>query len=386
MKVALIRQAIRTGSGGAEEAVIGWARTLLEAGHEVHLVGRSVDEGSVPKGASVHRLKSAGGISLVRAAGFSRAVSWFLVKNRGAFDIVHSFERTLGQDVYRAGDGCHREWLDQRSRAETPFKNFCIAINPLHLFYLSMERKIFDATPLIIANSERGRREIMHHYGVAEERLRVVYTGVDRDRFSPENRARFREAVRKELKLPAEAPVVLFVGGGFKRKGLEVAVTALTRLEPREAYLVVAGRGEAGPYRRAASERGLEGRVRFLGQRSDVEALYGAADVFCLPTLYDPCANACLEALSSGLPVVTSEANGASEAVLEGRNGFVVRDPLDEEAVGLALARALALDASGVWEATRESLRPYDWELHREQMLACYEEVLARKARGRAAA
>ena len=386
MKVALIRQTIRAGAGGAAVAVLGWANTLQEAGHEVHLIGHTIEEADLPAGAVTHRLRSPGGLSLVRAAGFARAVSWFLMNNRDRFDVVHSFERTLGHDVYRAGDGCHREWLAQRARAETPWKNFCIAANPLHRYYLSIERKIFQTTPIIVANAERGREEIMRHYGVEPERVRVIHTGVDRERFQPDNRERFRALVRKEIGVPPDAPLVLFVGGGFKRKGLAAAIRAVADLGPKEVWLAVAGRGDVGPYRRLASERAVAERVAFLGERRDVEALYGAADVFCLPTLYDPCSNACLEALASGLPVVTSAADGASEAIVEGENGMVLRDPLDRAEVAQALKRALTLERAAVVEVSNRMLRPYDWDHHRRAMLECYEEVLAKRDANRVAA
>jgi UDP-glucose:(heptosyl)LPS alpha-1,3-glucosyltransferase len=242
-----------------------------------------------------------------------------------------------------------------------------------------MERKIFQTTPLVVANSERGKQEIEHHYQVPKERLRVVHTGVDRERYRPENRGRYRASVRRELEVPLEAPLILFVGGGFKRKGLQTAIRAVAELGPTEAYLAVAGRGDTGPYQKIAAEGSIAERVRFLGQRADVEALYGAADVFCLPTLYDPCSNACLEALASGLPVVTTVANGASEAIAEGRNGLVLSDPLDVAAVANALRAALALEPSVVQEVSRETLHPYNWGLHRQAMLECYEEVLARR-------
>jgi UDP-glucose:(heptosyl)LPS alpha-1,3-glucosyltransferase len=293
---------------------------------------------------------------------------------------VQSFERTVGQDIYRAGDGCHREWLAQRSLVETPWKNFCIALNPLHLYYLSIERRIFASTPLIVAPAERTKREIMDHYRVAPERIRVVRTGVDRERFHPGLRDLHRDRVRRELGVPAEAPVAVFVGSGFHRKGLAWAIRALARLGSQGAYLLVAGRGEKGPYGRLAVEEGLGERVRLLGPRADVEALYGASDVFLLPTLYDPCSNATLEALASGLAVVTTEANGASEAVVPGRSGIVLRDPFDLEALARAVREALDLDRGELVRCSQEALGPYCWDKHREAMMACYEEVLRLKA------
>src|SRR5207302_5251159 len=101
-----------------------------------------------------------------------------------------------------------------------------------------------------------------------------------------------------------------------RRKGLRYAVAAVEACEDLKIRLLVAGRGDQTRYR---SER-----VRFLGEIADLRPIYAAADIFILPTIYDPFSNACLEALASGLPVITTHANGFSEVIEDGVHGTIV--------------------------------------------------------------
>ena len=93
--------------------------------------------------------------------------------------------------------------------------------------------------------------------------------------------------------------------------------------------LLVAGRGE--------EEKFTSSRVQFLGVLDDMPSLYRAADVFLLPTIYDPFSNACLEALAAGLPVITTAANGFAEIIENGVHGNVIEDPRDTGAIRDAL-------------------------------------------------
>ena len=126
----------------------------------------------------------------------------------------------------------------------------------------------------------------------------------------------------------------MFLGSGFERKGLAFALKALARL--KHGTLLVAGSDRASHYKALAGRLGLDERVCFLGPRRDPERLLAAADCLVLPTIYDPCANSCLEALCAGVPVVTTRANGASEMIQPGTSGVVLEDPAD--AKGLARA------------------------------------------------
>jgi hypothetical protein len=129
--------------------------------------------------------------------------------------------------------------------------------------------------------------------------------------------------VRAKLGVPDAATVFLLVGSGYARKGVATAIAALARL-PADTYLFVVGRDKARRrYKSLAQRLGVAQRVALLGPQEDVRPFYGAADAFVLPTLYDPCPNAALEAMACALPIVTSTKCGAAELVLEHDAGFV---------------------------------------------------------------
>ena len=129
--------------------------------------------------------------------------------------------------------------------------------------------------------------------------------------------------MRQKLGVPPDATLFLLVGSGYVRKGVAAALTALSRL-PDNTHLLVVGRDKArGRYKRMARQLGIASRVALVGAQDDPKPFYGAADAFVLPTLYDPCPNAALEAMACGLPVVTSTKCGAAELVLEHDAGFV---------------------------------------------------------------
>lgn len=167
----------------------------------------------------------------------------------------------------------------------------------------------------------------------------MAYNGVDAARFSPTPRFLYREAKRRDLGIGDGDLAVLFVGQGFSRKGLGTLLDALgsLRLRGLALRLIVVGRGARGPWMARAERLGLGARVVFAGHVVDTDAFYAAADVFALPTFFDPFANATLEAMASGLPVITSRSNGAAEVLRPGVDGLVI-DRADDV---LGLAEAL---------------------------------------------
>src|SRR3972149_3184408 len=98
--------------------------------------------------------------------------------------------------------------------------------------------------------------------------------------------------------------------------------------------LLVAGKGNPQAYLALAERLGMKGRLSFVGVWPRIEELYAISDVFVLPTIYDPFANACLEAMASGLPVITTASNGASELIVDGCHGFILSDPTDHHGLG----------------------------------------------------
>lgn len=320
LRLALVRQRY-TPYGGAERFVESALEALLERGVAISLYTRQwprtrlqLIEPVLCNPFHIGRLW--------RDWSFARKVCKAVA--RKAPDLVQSHERLLCCDVYRAGDGVHRTWLDQRLKDASAIERWLIAASPYHNYVLSMERRLFASPVLkaVICNSRMVRDDIQRRFGLPDEKLPVIYNAVDSDTFSPELRVH-RGAVRRKLGVPDEATVFLLVGSGYVRKGVATAIRAMTKL-PADTYLFIVGNDRArGRYKRLARSLGVNGRVALLGPQDDPKPFYGAADAFVLPTLYDPLPNAALEAMACGLPVVTSTTSGAAELVEQYGAGFV---------------------------------------------------------------
>jgi UDP-glucose:(heptosyl)LPS alpha-1,3-glucosyltransferase len=140
--------------------------------------------------------------------------------------------------------------------------------------------------------------------------------------------------------------------------------------------LLVAGQDRPGPYQRLADRLGVKNKVFFLGPRADVERLYGAADVFVLPSWYEPFSNACLEAMASGLPVVTTKETGAAEIIREGVNGYTLPFPVSPTELAEKITRALSLDRLTIVAANQKLLTPFTWERNLTDTLAAYDDCM----------
>jgi len=316
VRVALVIERFGPG-GGAERACAALADGLSRRGHEVHVFAREID----PAPGITPRRVDAGGFSRRRA--FAEESRRLLKADR--FDIIHSFTRTPYQDVLRLGGGIHREYLAQTDPEYPALRRLWRRIRPKERIELALEAASLapGAYRKVVAVSRRVRDEAVRHYGVRPEDVEVIYNGVDAGAFS--SPATSRRDVRRELGLGEEEYALLFCGSGFRRKGLDYAVAAVDAV-PR-ARLVVAGEGRGRRHP----------RVLYLGRRGEVGRLYAAADALILPTLYDPFPNACLEAMSCGLPVIVSRIAGVSE-IIDG-DSLVVEDPRDVKALAEAVRR-----------------------------------------------
>lgn len=339
MRLAIVRQRYNP-FGGAERFVARALPALERAGAEVTLIARSAE------GWAARRLLPVDPFHLGRLWrdwSFARAAraAW----RRESFDLVQSHERIPGCDVYRAGDGVHRRWLELRRRNASALERLGTALNPYHGYVCRAEKRMFEHPRLraVICNSRMVRDEIRRAFRIAPDKLHVIYSGVDLSRFSPQARHELREQARRELGLRARETLFLFVGSGFARKGLDSAIDALAMTAVPSYRLAVVGEDRhAGRYAERARRAGLGERVRFLGGREDVRPLYAAADCFVLPSRYDPFPNTALEALAMGLPVLVSSRCGAAEVIEHGVDGWVCEA---DDPAGLARLMREAGDA-----------------------------------------
>ena len=378
MKIAVLRQRV-TGLGGAETTLAHLVRGFAAQGHEVTVLGtesREAGQRALGPGIAYVPVPVWGG-KTGRLLTF--AVNARRLLRPGPRWLVFSLERTFMQDVYRAGDGCHREWLARRGPYLSAPARLAQAASPFHRTLLALERRLFAAPGLqrVIANSRQVQQEIMHYYKVHPNRIRVIYNGLDHEEFRPHT-PEGRQELRRSLGMAAGARVVLFLGSGFRRKGLAYLVEAFARLKHKGSLLWVVGKGAAAPHLRRATRLGVADRVRFWGPQAEVARFYQAATVLALPTLYDPCSNVVLEALACGAPVVTTAANGAREFLTPGGNGAVLARP--DDLPGLAAALDEFLEREGdpkVSRAAAAAVAQLSWEATVSQTLAVLQEASA---------
>lgn len=326
MRLAFIKKRFSL-HGGAERYLQTLIRQLRNSGYEIHVFANQwTDE----EGITFHKIKTIPISSFLSTWTFNTNLG---LKMRDlSFHSIISFERTTHQDIYRASDGCHAEWLRIRSQHEPIYKQVSFKINPFHLLILNIEKRIFKETRLIIANSRMVKEQIVRHYSVPEDKIRVIYNGVDLERFSPENRGKWREIIREKLGISKEARVLLFVGSGFERKGLITLIRSLALIKRDDLMTLIIGKGDIDRYAMLTKSLGLNERIIFLGVQKDIEKMYAIADLFVLPTLYDPFSNATLEAMASGIPVITTRNNGVSEIIEKGKEGYILdrlSDPIE---------------------------------------------------------
>src|SRR5499427_1019665 len=312
MKLGIVRQRY-TPFGGAERFVERAIDALLGRGVRIRVYTRAwpaARAGRIePVICNPYYVGSAW-----RDVSFARAVRVSLVRDRP--DIVQTHERIAGCDIFRAGDGVHRAWLAERVRTGGRAERLAIAANPHHRYLLAAEAKVFADPSLkaVICISQMVKDDVRRYFEIPDAKLHVIYNAVDPREFGPGVR-RDRAATRARLGLVDADVAFLLVGSGYVRKGVPTALAALARL-PARARLVIVGRDkDPGRYEALARRLGVHPRVVFAGAQQDPRPYLGAADVFVLPTLYDPLGNAVLEALACGLPVVTSRRCGAGELV-----------------------------------------------------------------------
>jgi UDP-glucose:(heptosyl)LPS alpha-1,3-glucosyltransferase len=341
MKLAFVHRRFGV-DGGTERFLESLTRRLGERGHDVEVWSASVDPRYMRTRVATFR-KLPGGHGLIGA--LLLLLSSALRVRPAAYDAVLHLGRTGPGDVYRAGGGCHRTWFEYlRGRAEG-VQRWRLMLSPYHRLRLWHERRALLSPARLVVPSERARQDFVDAYGPLANKVEVLPNGVDLDRFHPKGRQLFFEEVRRQLGLPPEELVLLFVGSDFHRKGLDTVLRAVHELGDAAAelrVLVVGSDARRTDYQAFAAELGLRDRVTFLAQHEYPEKVYAACDALALPTRHDPFANVSLEALASGMPVVTSAANGAVAVMPPNDALRVVEDAEDVSAVAAGIAALIA--------------------------------------------
>ncbi|HVL34698.1 MAG TPA: glycosyltransferase family 4 protein [Burkholderiales bacterium] len=374
MKLAIVRQRYNP-YGGAERFVARSLPALERAGADVTLVTREAQGWGARR---VLRVDPFHVGRLWRDWSFARAAraAW----RREGFALVQSHERIPGCDVYRAGDGVHRRWLELRRGPASFPERIGMALNLYHRYVCRAERAMFEHPRLraVVCNSNMVRDEVRRNFRIDPAKLHVIYNGVDLEQFHPRERARLRGAARGELGCRPRDTVFLHVGSGFARKGLAASIDALAAAGNGNHWLVVVGRDrDQAAFERRATQAGVGGRVRFLGGRDDVRPLYAAADCFILPSRYDPFPNTALEALAMGLPAIVSVRCGAAEVIEPGINGWTCAPDDPQGLAALLQAADEAVRTERMAEAARASAERFGIDAMAARLTELYSSLTA---------
>lgn len=326
MKVALVIGKYHAFGGGAERWTDRHARYLIRQGFDVHLLARDFKD--PPAGAICHAVpyRSGMGARLRFGAAIEKIVS------EQSFEIVHEMGEGWTCDLFMPHHGTRVAGFEQNvrmlPRLIRPAQVAAHKWLPRYREFAELERRQYslDRPTRFVAISKMVRDHMRTFFRIPDERIDVVYNGVDVDRFRPGR----NRAIRESLGWP-DRTIFLLVAHNFRLKGLETLIRSMAKLTKKDKSigLVVLGSGKQRPFERLAKKLGCEDFVRFVGNQTNPIPYYQASDVYVQPTFYDPCSLVALEALACGLPVITTSMNGAGEILTPGREGNILADPSD---------------------------------------------------------
>ena len=343
MRIGLVLEQFDPARGGREQWTWSFTQRLLELGHEVHVVARSCSPKARRLPIAYHPVQC--DPSPIAFAGAVRAVLEPL-----ALDIVHDMGMGWYCDVFHPHGGSMASSAERKLLFLPAWlrglKRMANRMLPRHrTFQTLMQRQYADHGQIVLALSRASAADFQRFHGVAPERIRIVYNGVDTERFSPGAMpTASRQPARRRLGLPDDTVVALIVAHNFRLKGVATLLASMRRLQTagRDLRLVIVGGKHIDSWRRRVARLGLGGQVVFAGRVDDPLPYYAAADCYVHPTYYDPCSLVVLEAAACGLPLITSRYNGASEMLRDGRGRAPGRRPGRRRGTGRGHAESAA--------------------------------------------
>ncbi len=381
MRIGLVVEQFDPLRGGKEQWSAQFASKLLQQGHEVHVVASRFGDQVCTLPIVPHRLEGVRSqIEFAEAA--ERKLRCL------ALDVIHDTGAGWYCDVLQPHGGSRRTLVEHNllalPRWMRPVKRAVDRWLPRHRrFEAVMARQFVNDGRILLALSRQTQADFQQIHGVPPEQIRLGYNGVDPVRFSPAHRGEYRRAVRRWIGVDEGTLLLLIVAHNFVLKGVLTLLQAMGRLtaQGRPVHLAVVGGKRLRPYERRAARLGAGATVTFTGTVRDTVPFYAAADVYVHPTFHDACSLVVLEALASGLPVITSRLNGVAELLTEGVEGWVVSDPANVDEL---LARLEPMfDPSlrtGMGQAARALALEHTLERNVNEVLSVYEEVISRRA------
>lgn len=392
MRIGLVLDRFDRRLGGVEQWTAQLADHLLARGQELHVVARSVADRELRPGLAAHLLPAGSS-----RTGLADAAAEIL---RGLdLDVIHDMGLGWYCDVLQPHGGSRTAANEQNVRLSSawlrPIKGLVAPLLPRYREFDALCARQYGLPPadrpgrVVLAISQMVREDLKRHHGLSDKQIRLVYNGVDADRFTPVLRDEHREPVRRRLGVGDAQTLHLIVAHNFVLKGVPALLRAMTLLRSagHDAVLAIVGGKRTATFERKASRLGIADRVRFVGAVDDPAPYYAAADVYVQPTWYDPCSLVLLEALACGLPVITTLFNGAGELIDPGVHGEVLADPADEVSLAAAMARwSDPARRAAAAPLCRDLMLRHTLDRNVDGIFGVYQEIAARRRGNRRAA
>lgn len=332
MKICFVTHKVKKGDGQGRVnyEVITEA---LRQGHEIIVISSELSEDlrSDPRveWVQIHVRRVPTFLLRYQAFAIWSAISLWIRRSRIDLVVVNGFITYAGSDI-NCIHFVHSAWVKSKyhpfRERKTIHSLYQLVYNSLNAF---LERIFLRRTRHIIAVSEQVKQELVQDAGIAADRITVVPNGVDLNEFYP------RSVNRADFQLEENRIYALFAGDlKSKRKNLDTVLKALA--EVPDIHLLVLGDVDKSPYPKLAEQLGLNERVVFLGYRKDIADIMSLSDLFIFPSRYEPFSLVILEAMATGLPVITSSRCGVVELLSEDA-AVVMDDPEDTQALVSAL-------------------------------------------------
>ena len=336
--------------GGVERVAWDLLHHLAGAGRTVSFVGRDLAAGADPR---IRHLNVVSSTHVAAPLSFRRAAAARLAALEPVETISLGANCPPG-DVYLVGS-VHRSFL--RSSRTVPFAGRDVPaavryVMPRHQLLLALERSYFRSPRprAILCCSQREADDLACLYGTDRSLLHVVPNGFDPEVFHPQPTS-VRAATRAAMGAADSDVVLLLMANELHRKGFGPLINAVAKVGDARLRVCVVGRADIGAYRGELARLGLTDRVTWHGPTSDATGWYAGADALVLPTQYEPFGLVIVEALATGLPVITTRLAGAAAAVQPGINGLLQTDPYDADELAGLLRELLDAESRARWAA-----------------------------------
>jgi glycosyltransferase involved in cell wall biosynthesis len=367
---------------GSARAVNEVAERLAER-HEVHLFARTAEDLDFSR----IRWRKMPGLPWPAIADFVTyyALAEFRIQ-RHRFDIIHA----VGANASAANiitiqniQPAKRVFLD----AQNASANVSPARKLTRRLYLNIttraeamvyNRRTNRTPPLFLPVSRGVERELRQYYDIGDAPVKIIPNAADTGVFKPLAQSE-RIRWRKANGLGEQDLLLVFVGGEWKRKGLDFAIRALQLIRDEKVKLLVFGRdAEQAKFENLAAECGVSQRVFFVGFRRDVAEAMGASDIFVFPSWYEAFSLATIEAAACGLPIVATKINGTEDFIVPGETGFFIEH--DPEQIAEVLSKLIdnAADRARMGANARRVVEQhYTWDQVAKLTEEAYLEYLA---------